>query len=84
MPITLATTTAKTWLLMTIAALAVTATGCDRSCSKLADKLCERASLSNDKNPAELCDTWRDRTKRVSVETCQNGLRLLERDRLPE
>lgn len=59
-------------------------TGCDRSCSKLADKLCERVSLSNDKNPAEQCDKWRERTKRVAPQTCQAALRTLQQDRQPE
>jgi len=54
--------------------------GCDRSCAKLADRLCERASLSGDKNAAEQCDKWRDRARRVSKETCQAGLRALEQE----
>ncbi len=71
-------------VLVLLAVLAVAASGCDRSCGKLADKLCERVSMSNDKNPAEQCEKWRDRTKRVSPQTCQAALRTLEQDRQAE
>lgn len=56
--------------------------GCDRSCSKLADQLCERAELYKEKNADELCERWRERTKRVGSETCQAALRALDRDRV--
>lgn len=55
--------------------------GCDRSCSRLADRLCEQASLSGDKNAAEQCELWRARTKRVSKESCQAALRRLDQQR---
>ncbi len=72
------------WLLL-VAGLCATVTvgpGCDRSCSKLADQLCERAELYNEKNADELCERWRERTKRVGGETCQAALRTLDRDRV--
>lgn len=55
--------------------------GCDRSCSRLADKLCEQASMSGDKNAEEHCESWKARTKRVSKESCQTALKHLELQR---
>lgn len=64
-----------------LVALAALGAGCDRSCSKLADQLCERAEQNNEKNADELCERWRERTRRVGAETCQAALRTLDRDR---
>lgn len=68
-----------------LVALAVAGTallsGCDRSCPRLADKLCEQASLSGDKNADEQCEAWKARTKRVSKESCQTALKHLELQR---
>ncbi len=55
--------------------------GCDRSCSRLADKLCEQASTSGDKNAEESCEAWKARSKRVSKETCQAALKHMELQR---
>lgn len=52
--------------------------GCDRSCARLADKLCEQASLAGDKTADEQCESWKARTKRVSKESCQAALKHLE------
>lgn len=61
--------------------VAVQLGGCDRSCSRLADKLCEQASMSGDKNAEENCESWKARTKRVSKESCQAALKHLELQR---
>lgn len=66
-------------LLAVLALLA--SSGCDRSCSRLADRLCEQASLSGDKNAAEHCEAWRARAKRVSRESCQAALRRLDQQK---
>ena len=55
--------------------------GCDRSCSRLADKLCEQASTSGDKNAEEQCESWKARTRRVSKESCQVALKQLDLQR---
>ncbi|MBM4344307.1 MAG: hypothetical protein FJ100_13135 [Deltaproteobacteria bacterium] len=75
-------TLCRNCLCAVLLAFAVCGAACDRSCSKLADQLCERAELYREKNADELCERWRERTRRVGSETCQAALRTLERDRV--
>lgn len=67
--------------LLVVAVAVAPLLGCDRSCAKLADRLCEQVSLSNAKNADEQCEAWRARTRRVSPSTCQSTLRLLQEPR---
>jgi hypothetical protein len=67
--------------LLLAALVLLASSGCDRSCSRLAERLCEQASLSGDKNAAEHCEAWRSRAKRVSKESCQAALTRLDQQR---
>lgn len=51
--------------------------GCQTPCDQLADRLCQLA-----KDDTEQCERWQDRAKRVKTETCEAGLRELDRDRV--
>jgi len=63
--------------LLPLAALAVVAGllagGCDRPCQKLVDRLCAEGK-SND----GACERWKERAGRVSTQTCQAALRVLD------
>jgi hypothetical protein len=70
---------AMRWLLTVGAwAVVVALSGCDRTCEKLADRLCEQASLANDKNAASQCEAWRERTSRVPSAACAGALQRLD------
>jgi hypothetical protein len=60
-----------------IAGIFLILTGCDRPCDQLADRLCQRAGADD-----AACAKWQDRVSRVSTNTCEVGLRALDRDRL--
>ena len=59
------------------ACLALSATGCKGPCDELAERMCEL-----NPNDGEQCEKWQVRTKRVPTETCEAGLRQLDRDRV--
>lgn len=62
-----------------LAALALVAatTGCERPCAVLADRLCEQAGDDD-----QACEQWRERISRVPSQTCENGLKALDRERV--
>ena len=64
-------------LALLVAVAAAGLTGCDRPCDKLANQLCSRAA-----NDDAACEKWKLRIARVKPETCENGLRLLDRERV--
>jgi hypothetical protein len=66
-------------LIHTVAAitLMVGTASCKSPCDELAARLCVQAD-----NDSELCARWQDRAKRVPTETCEAGLRTLDRDRV--
>jgi hypothetical protein len=72
---------ARSFIAVAAAPLALFSAGCDRSCARLAEQLCEQASMSNAKNADEICETWRTRVSRVSPTTCQGALRRLGQQR---
>ena len=49
---------------------------CDRPCKTLATRLCEKSANE------QACAEWQARVDRVSSETCQAGLKALDRERL--
>lgn len=66
------------WRFVLVAGMALAAlAGCDRPCKRLADQLCSRNA-----NDDAACERWKERIARVSPETCETGLRLLDRERV--
>lgn len=63
------------WLAVALLALSCLASGCDRPCQRLADRLCERAGSDD-----AACEQWKLRTSRVPTSTCEAGLRLLDKE----
>ena len=61
--------------LITAASLAVA--GCKGPCGDLADRLCVAADGDESR-----CEAWKQRVGRVPSETCQAGIRLLDRERV--
>lgn len=59
------------------AALCVGLAACSNPCKDLANRIC--ASPGCD---AAQCERWHDRTARVPTETCEAGLRSLDRERV--
>ncbi|MCO4761071.1 MAG: hypothetical protein KC502_06170 [Myxococcales bacterium] len=51
--------------------------GCKSPCEQLADRLCTARGVKMDK-----CTEWQTRTGRVSPETCEHALRMLDRERI--
>lgn len=62
--------------LLAVLALAAAA-GCERPCAVLADRLCEQAGDDD-----QACEAWRERISRVPSQTCENGLKALDRERV--
>ncbi len=51
--------------------------GCSNPCEELANRLCATPGCE----PAQ-CERWHERTGRVPTETCEAGLRSLDRERI--
>ncbi len=66
-------------LLRCLATLALLACvwGCSNPCEELANRLCATPGCE----PMQ-CDRWHERTARVPTETCEAGLRSLDRERV--
>ena len=58
-------------------ALSLASVGCSNPCEDLANRLCATPGCE----PAQ-CERWHERTGRVPTETCEAGLRSLDRERI--
>jgi len=58
-------------------AICAASAGCSNPCEDLANRLCASPGCE-----AAQCERWHERTGRVPTETCEAGLRSLDRERI--
>lgn len=57
--------------------LLVLLAGCESPCQRLSERLCASRGVKG-----EQCTAWEERTQRVTPETCEAALRMLDRERI--
>lgn len=57
--------------------LGLASSGCEGPCDKFATRMC-----AQNPNDSDQCAKWQERAKLVPTETCEAGLRVLDRDRV--